>query len=153
MNRSSLHAFRQAIVAATAAATLTAAAGAAQVPPPVRPAKDGTLVYAVGARGDHVPDFSHAGFGGGGVALPRAVSRVRVEPVEGDDGARIQLALDYVATLAPGADGLRGAVELAPGRYDIAGQIRLTASGVVLRGAGTSMEHATVLVATGTDRR
>ncbi len=125
---------------------------AVQVPPPVKPAKDGTLVYEVGARGDRVPDFSHAGYRGGGVTIPIVPARVRVAPVDGDDGERIQAALDYVATLSPDANGFRGAVQLEAGTYEIAGQLRISASGVVLRGAGTD-ENGTVLIATGTDRR
>ena len=124
---------------------------AVQVAPPVKPAKDGTLVYEVYARGDRVPDFSGAGYRGGGVAVPFVPARVRVTPAEGDDSARIQMALDYVSSLAPDASGFRGAVELAPGRYELAGRLRIAASGVVLRGAGAGA-GGTTLVATGHDR-
>ncbi len=123
-----------------------------QVAPPVKSAKDGTLVYEVDKRGDRVPDFSHAGYGGGGVALPAVPARVVVAPVDGDDGARIQIAIDAVSDLAPDANGFRGAVQLEAGRYEIAGQLRIAASGVVLRGAGSG-QGGTVLVATGTGRR
>ncbi len=127
-------------------------AGAKQVDPPVRLGRDGRLEYVVDARGDRIVDFSHAGYRGGGVALPDATARVRVEPGRGQDGVRIQAALDYVAALAPDAQGLRGAVILERGRYEIPGQLLLRASGVVLRGAGSGAD-GTVLVATGTDRR
>ncbi|MGC4074216.1 MAG: DUF6298 domain-containing protein [Nibricoccus sp.] len=135
-----------------AATVFATSALAVQVGPPVKSAKDGTLVYEVDSRGDRVPDFSHAGYGGGGVPLPLAPARVVVGPVDGDDGDRIQIALDYVSSLSPDANGLRGAVELAPGRYDIAGQLRMRASGVVLRGSGAG-QQGTLLVATGVDRR
>lgn len=125
---------------------------AKQEPPPVTQDKEGRLVYLELARGDRVPDYSHAGYRGGGVVPPRLSSRVVVAPVEGDDGARIQAAIDYVSNLAPDATGRRGAVLLAAGRFDIAGQIKIQASGVVLRGAGPG-EDGSVLVATGTDRR
>ncbi|HEX2860816.1 MAG TPA: DUF6298 domain-containing protein [Lacunisphaera sp.] len=120
--------------------------------PPVVAGKDGRLVYETLARGDRVPDYSHAGYRGGGVALPVLPARVSVAPVDGDDGARIQAAIDFVSGLAPDAAGWRGAVQLLPGRYEIAGQVKIKASGVVLRGAGAG-EDGTVLVATGTDRR
>lgn len=136
----------------TGALVLCATAFAANEAVPIRATKDGQLEYVADARGNRVPDFSHAGYGGGGVPLPVAPARVRVSPVDGDDGGAIQAALDYVATLPLDAQGLRGAVELAPGKFEIAGQIRLTASGVVLRGAGTG-ESGTTLLATGTDRR
>ncbi|HYC70378.1 MAG TPA: DUF6298 domain-containing protein [Opitutaceae bacterium] len=116
------------------------------------PGPGGRLVYETLARGDRVPDFSHAGFGGGGVALPVVPARVVVAPAEGDDGARIQAAIDHVAALPPDARGFRGAVLLAPGRFELAGRLRIAASGVVLRGSGPD-ESGTVLVATGHDRR
>jgi hypothetical protein len=114
----------------------------------VHPGPDGRLVYAAGDRGDRAPDFSRAGYGGGAV-IPDAPVRVVVAPAAGDGGPRIQAALDYVAKLRPGAGGLRGAVLLLAGRHEVAGHLRLGASGVVLRGQG----EGTVLAATGTDRR
>ncbi len=130
-----------------------APAFASQVKTPfVQSGRDGTLKYTADARGDRVPDFSRAGYGGGGVALPVASARARVSPAPGDAGPRIQAAIDYIAGLAPDASGLRGAVVLERGRYEIAGQLRIGVSGVVLRGQGAG-ENDTVLVATGTDRR
>ncbi len=133
-------------------AALPLASQAKQEPPPVAQGKDGKLSYLSFEHGDRVPDYSHAGYRGGGVPLPSAVAKVRVAPVEGEDGARIQAAIDYVASLPLGGDGLRGAVELEPGRYEVAGQLKITVSGVVLRGAGSG-EDGSILVATGTDRR
>ncbi|PTY07489.1 pectate lyase [Opitutaceae bacterium EW11] len=126
--------------------------GAAQVDQPVSFGKDGKLAYVADAKGNRVPDFSSAGYGGGGVRLPEAAAVVVVSPVDGEDGGRIQAAIDYVSGLAPGPDGLRGAVVLAKGRYEIAGQLRISVGGVVLRGSGSGSD-GTVLVATGTDRR
>lgn len=77
---------------------------------------------------------------------------MRVAAVEGDDGARIQAAIDFVSKLPLDKKGVRGAVQLEAGRYEIEGNIRLSASGVVLRGAGSG-ERGTTLVATGSDRR
>ncbi|MBE2214961.1 MAG: pectate lyase [Opitutaceae bacterium] len=129
-----------------------AASHAVQVPPPLTVDAEGRITYASSANGDRVPDYSHAGYGGGGVPIPRVQARVRVDPAEGDDGARIQAAIDFVSGLSADGRGLRGAVQLAPGTFQIAGQLKIRASGVVLRG---SMDERapTVLVATGTDRR
>lgn len=69
-----------------------------------------------------------------------------MSPGAGDDTARIQAALDRVAARPPAADGLRGAVALAPGLYDIAGTIYIRASGVVLRGAGAGADPTTSTV-------
>jgi hypothetical protein len=125
---------------------------AKEFPSPVTPGKDGRLVYEDLTRGDRVPDYSHAGYRGGGVPLPVLPAKVLVSPVEGDDGARIQAAIDQVSALSPDAAGWRGAVLLAPGRYEIGGQLKIATSGVVLRGSGAGPD-GTVLVATGTDRR
>lgn len=133
-------------------AAMPISARAKQEPPPVSIGKDGKLAYLSFGQGDRVPDYSHAGYRGGGVSIPFAVAKIRVAPVEGDDGARIQAAIDYAGALPLDVEGLRGAVELEPGRYEIAGQLKITASGVVLRGAGSG-KGGSVLVATGTDRR
>jgi hypothetical protein len=109
----------------------------------VIPGADGRLVYERDARGNRIPDFSHAGYGGGGVALPEAKTVATVAPGDGDDGARIQTALDAAAP----AEG-HAAVELAEGTYEIAGSLVIRRSGVVLRGKG-----AVILMATGTGRR
>lgn len=125
---------------------------AAQLPPPVRPDAQGLLHYETDAEGNRVPDFSHAGYRGGGEALPLVAAQVRMAPVEGEDGRRIQAAIDYVSSLPADGEGRRGAVVLAPGRYEIEGQLKITAGGVVLRGAGSG-EEGSVLVALGTGRR
>jgi hypothetical protein len=95
-------------------------------------------------------DFSHAGYRGGGVAAPVLPVLIRVDPGDGDDTDRILAALDRVAQAEPDAEGLRGAVLLAAGEFQVGGQIRLDVGGVVLRGQG---EGRTVIVATGVDRR
>src|SRR5262249_12241460 len=74
--------------------------------------KPGRLAYAADRRGARVPDFSHAGYGGGGVAIPDVPARVVVSPARGDAGARIQAAIDRVSALPPDARGFRGAVLL-----------------------------------------
>src|SRR5262249_40942139 len=72
-------------------------------------------------------------------------------------GPIIQGAIDQVSTLPLDANGFRGAVLLKAGLYPISGQIRITTSGVILRGEGTDVTGTgltgTVLEATGTGRR
>ena len=106
------------------------------------------------ARDDAPPliDFSHAGYGGGGVPLPEVAAVVTVRPGGGDDTALLQAALDHVASLPPRADGFRGAVHLAAGRFMVAGGLRVRVGGVVLRGSSGGGRRTTV-VATGTGRR
>jgi len=91
-------------------AALAVPALAKEYPSPVLPGgQDGKLKYETLARGDRVPDYSHAGYRGGGVPLPLLPAKVQVAPAEGDDGARIQAAIDFVSGLAPDANGHRGA--------------------------------------------
>lgn len=113
----------------------------------------GALVYgryaAEGeANEDHrLPDFSFAGYLEGGVAIPSAEVKRTVSPGEGDDRSRIQEAIDYVASLPRDERGLRGAVLLERGTYEVGDSLRITADGVVLRGEGEGLD-GTILVAT-----
>src|SRR4051812_37591043 len=66
----------------------------------------GKLVYATTANGDRMPDFSTAGYMGG-VPIPDAPVRVVVPRADGDSTARIQAALDHVASLPLDKTGLR----------------------------------------------
>lgn len=118
----------------------------------VHAGKDGRLQYATDPLGNRIIDFSHAGYMGGGVALP-AVADVRtVRPVSGDNTANIQAALDEVSSRARGRDGFRGAVRLERGNYDVGGELKISASGVVLRGSGAG-EQGTVVRVTGAAHR
>jgi hypothetical protein len=123
-----------------------------QSPSAVASGPSGKLVYAPDAQGNRIPDFSHCGFAGGERAIPDAPVRVAVEPKAGDSTERIQRAIDYVATLPPDSNGVRGAVLLLKGRHEVFGSLSLNNSGVVLRGQGMG-EDGTVLVAAGLDRR
>lgn len=137
------------------AALLASQAPLAQAPPPavsVKTDSNGRLAYTADTDGNRIIDFSHAGYAGGGVAIPDVPPRVVLGPRAGQDRERIQAALDLVAALPPDAAGFRGAVQLEPGTYRIDTSLRIAASGVVLRGSGTA-DDATALVATGTSRR
>ena len=117
----------------------------------VRPGPDGKLLYsAYSDRGDRIPDFSHCGYGGGGVPIPNVPVRVRLAPKAGagDDRTRLQAALDEMAGRPRDTNGFRGAVLLARGRYRVSDTLRIGASGIVLRGEGDGI-NGTVLIATG----
>ena len=116
----------------------------------VHSGSQGKLVYKRTAHGDRIPDFSSAGYRGGGVALPLVKTRVKVSPSGAvDDTPAIQRALNRVAGMALNAHGERGAVELAPGHYHLAGTLAIHASGVVLRGAAATGQKASLLELTG----
>jgi hypothetical protein len=98
----------------------------------------GQLIYkTLGPAGDRIMDFSHAGYRGGGVALPIVAAVETVKPSGGDDTTAIQAALAAVAQ-RPLTAGVRGAVLLAPGIFNLGAALQITASGVVLRGSGSA---------------
>ena len=98
-----------------------------------------------------VIDFSFAGYGGIR-PIPSVPAVVSVRPGGGDDAALLQAAIDHVASLPERGDGFRGAVQLSAGRFRVAGQLHMRASGVVLRGSADA-NNATIIVATGLSRR
>ena len=98
---------------------------------------DGRLNYRTDSKGNKILDYSYAGYQGGGVALPSVTVAQRISPIGGDNTAHIQAAIDTVAGLAPNANGIRGAVLLEPGIYDVAGTLNLNVSGVILEGSGS----------------
>ena len=115
---------------------------------------DGLLDYQVEADGDRIPDFSMVGFGAGWSDLPATPPVVvTVAAAAGDSTARIQAAIDQVARLSLQPSGFRGTVQLSPGDFEIAGQLRIATSGVVLRGSGTAGSSQSRLIATGTSTR
>ena len=111
----------------------------------VHPGRDGKLVYRATERGDRIMDFSHAGYMGGGVALPDVPVKVTVKPSGGaDDTAAIQAAIDEVSKLPADDNGFRGAVLLAPGAFTCKDTLTLATSGVVLRGSGSGEGGTTI---------
>src|SRR5436853_6214169 len=121
-------------LAAAVAAVLCLGVAAGAEPKYVAPGPGGRLAYEPDARGNRVADFSHCGYGGGGVAIPDVPVRVVVHPARGDNGPRIQAAIDYVAQLPADRQGIRGVVLLLAGRHEVAGCLRISTGGVVLRG-------------------
>ncbi|MGB8491609.1 MAG: hypothetical protein WCE64_11190 [Bacteroidales bacterium] len=111
----------------------------------VYPGTDGRLVYVADSMGNKIPDFSNAGYKGGGEAIPYVAVKKVIWPVRGDNSVRIQAAIDSVSALPPDAAGFRGAVLLKMGTYDLEKPIYIRASGVVLRGEGMS-DIGTILI-------
>lgn len=109
----------------------------------------GKLIYTADSLGNRIPDFSYCGYKASEQAIPNVPVKVVVPFTKGDATLRIQSALDYVAALPVDENGFRGAVLLEKGTYEVMGQLRITASGVVLRGNGI---NATTVVGAGTGR-
>lgn len=118
----------------------------------VRYDNNGRLFYPADANGNRIPDYSHAGYKGGGVPLPAVPVVLTLSPVPGDNTASIQAAIDQVGTLPVQANGYRGTVLLTAGVYGVAGTVRVNQSGVVLSGVGDGADPATntILRRTGT---
>jgi len=145
---------RRAILQVAAASTMLSRARAADLAPTasrVYPGVDGKLVYVPDDQGNLIHDASHAGYGGGGVAIPTVAVRETIWPVPGDNSAHVQAAIDRVSALPLDGNGFRGALLLKAGYYRMASPISIKASGVVLRGEGME-DTGTVLIGTGTGR-
>jgi len=106
----------------------------------------GHLAYQIWTNGNHIMDFSSAGYQGGGVAIPTNVATVvTVNPSGGDDTAAIQSAINTVAGHSL-VNGFRGAVQLGAGTFKVSGQLNINSSGVVVRGTGST--NGTTIVMT-----
>jgi hypothetical protein len=112
----------------------------------VRTNAQGKLAYATTSTGDHIVDFSYAGYRGGGVALPSAPVAETLAPSGADDTAALQSALDRVAVIAAKSNTPQ-ALLLAPGAFHLGAPINISASNLVLRGSG---RDKTTLELTGT---
>jgi len=113
--------------------------------------KESKLTYSPDSLGNRIPDFSYAGYRAGEKAIPNAPVKVVVPVKSGDATNRIQSAIDYVSSLQPDKNGIRGAVLLQKGLYEILGSLKISTSGVVLRGSGMD-EKGTVLLGAGKSR-
>src|SRR6185295_15805053 len=117
----------------------------------VYPGADGKLVYIPDEQGNTIHDASHAGYGGGGVAIPTVAVKETLWPVAGDNTAHLQAAIDRLSALPLDANGFRGALLLRAGYYRMAMPVFIRASGIVLRGEGMG-DTGTILIGTGTGR-
>lgn len=113
---------------------------------------DGRLEYIPDELGNIVPDFSQAGYKSNNEPIPFINQVMSIGPIEGDNTAHIQSAINKLAALPLQENGFRGALLLEKGRYPVAGQLLISQGGIVIRGTGQS-ENDTVVIATGTDQR
>jgi hypothetical protein len=111
--------------------------------------KNDSIIYATDSRGNRVIDFSYCGYMSSETTIPNLPVRIYVSQADGDQSARIQKAIDYVSSLPADKNGYRGAVLLGEGTFRLSASLRISKSGVVLRGAD---KNKTVLLKTGYDR-
>lgn len=98
--------------------------------------ENGCLRYVSDSENNYIPDFSYAGYKNGEVPLPSVPVVKTISAITGDNTAHIQAALDEMAALPLDMNGIRGALLLEPGIYEIYGTVTIRESGIVLRGAG-----------------
>ena len=95
-------------------------------------------------------DYSYCGYHRSEIPIPSAKVMVYVQPVTGDNAPQIQAAIDYVSRQkADKMTGLRGAILLSEGTFELSEPLRIRTSGVVLRGTG---RNKTILKKKGYDR-
>jgi hypothetical protein len=107
---------------------------------------NGRLVYYPDYKGNQIMDYSNAGYGGGGVAIPFVETVETVSPHSNpntDMRTTIQAAINRVAA-RPLVNGFRGALFLEAGVYRVSGPLTVTTSGIVIRGAGPGTPTAPV---------
>ncbi len=107
------------------------------------------LSYVSDKDGNHIPDFSFAGYKNGDVALPNVAVVKQISPVAGDNTAHIQAAINEVGALPLNANGHRGALLLLPGEYRVNGVLNINKGGVILRGSGDGQDPSTNTVIIG----
>ncbi len=98
----------------------------------------GKLNYTPDSLNNRLVDFSYCGYKASEEFIPTIDIKVIVPIAKGDATYRIQSAIDYIATLPLNQNGFRGAVLLQKGNYEVNGQLRITTSGIVLRGSGVN---------------
>jgi hypothetical protein len=111
------------------------------------PGPSGRVLMQADALGNRIPDYSAVGYKNGTTPIPDVPVKITLSPVAGDDAATIQSAINAVKALPLDTNGFRGAILLNAGEYQIAGNITIDASGIVLRGVGdgTNGIHNTAL--------
>ena len=121
--------------------------GVAQPAFPISAAK-GKLQYAADSRGNRILDFSQCGYRNSNELIPDAEVVFTLSPSE-NDSRTIQGHIDALAARPMNKNGLRGAILLTKGTYYLDEPLRISASGIVLRGES---KEGTVLVKRGVDR-
>ena len=99
--------------------------------------KDGSLKYTPDEKGNIIPDFSRVGYYAGDKNIPEVAVVKTIGPAgEGTSEGIIQAAIDELSKKPLDKNGFRGAILLTKGTYKIPEEIKIEASGIVLRGEG-----------------
>ena len=115
----------------------------------VKTQKNGKLQYIPDEQGNIIPDFSNVGYQQNKKAIPNVITVITLSATNDNDQQKIQQAIDDLAKKPENQNGIRGAILLKKGNYKIPGSLKISASGIILRGEGDE----TKLIATGKDQR
>lgn len=115
--------------------------------------ESGKLIYYPDTNGYSLPDFSYAGYRYGMEHIPDVPVAIELSPIEGDNTIAIQSAINEISLLTPDENGIRGAVLLKAGVYQIYGSLYLNVNGVVIRGVGQEKDSEinTIILARGNE--
>lgn len=94
-------------------------------------------------------DYSTCGYHASEKNIPNVRNVVTVGYTDGDASDRLQKAIDYVASLKADKNGVRGTILIGEGIFRLKRPLRISTSGIVLRGMG---KNRTTLVKEGYDR-
>jgi hypothetical protein len=111
--------------------------------------KNGTLKYTPDENGNIIPDFSRVGYHQNRKPIPTVKTVMTLTATGLNDQEKIQAAIGELAKRPLDQNGIRGAILLKKGVYNIQGSLKIGSSGIVLRGEG----EATKLIATGKGQR
>ncbi len=101
-------------------------------------------VYVPDYLGNTVMDYSNVGYQGGGIEIPNVPVKVILEPSDdstSDDTERIQNAINMIGRNVPDSNGFRGALLLKAGTFRVSSSIRISESGIVIKGEGDDHEN------------
>ena len=94
-------------------------------------------------------DYSTCGYHASETIIPNVKNVITVNAESGDSYASLQRAINYVASLKADKNGHRGAILLGKGIFRIRQPLRISTSGIVLRGMG---RNKTTILKTGVER-
>ncbi|EOR93538.1 : hypothetical protein [Arcticibacter svalbardensis MN12-7] len=114
--------------------------------------QSGHIAYNPDEKGNSIPDFSAVGYYHGYKPIPNVKIVKVIAPIEGDNSAMLQNAINEVAKLPLNSEGFRGTLFLKKGIYKIQGALNINTDGIVIKGEGDN-EDGTILIATGDNQR
>ncbi len=107
------------------------------------------LVYSSDEQKNRIPDFSYAGYKNSEESIPNIPVVKSIKPIDGDNTAHIQKAINELGSMPLNKDGFRGTLLLKAGSYNVYGTVYLNHSGVVLRGEGDGRDSSVNTVING----